>query len=48
MHTGEDKTSKSRTFIYPRGVVLHSRRFMSVSHVLAFKESGFKNVGHLK
>lgn len=43
-----DKTSKSGTLIYPGGVALRLRRFMVVSHVIAFKEPGFKNVGHLK
>lgn len=43
-----DKTSKSRPLIYPGGVALHLRGFMVVSHVVAFKEPGFKNVGHLK
>lgn len=43
-----DKTSKSRPLIYPGGVALRLRRFMAVSHVVAFKEPGFKNVGHLK
>lgn len=42
------KTSKSRPLIYPGGVALRLRRFMAVSHVVAFKEPGFKNVGHLK
>lgn len=43
-----DKTSKSRPLIYPGGVALRLRRFMVVSHVVAFKGPGFKNVGHLK
>lgn len=30
------------------GVALRLGRFMAVSHVAAFKEPGFKNVGHLK
>lgn len=31
-----------------KGVSLRLGRFMAVSHVAAFKEPGFKNVGHLK
>lgn len=43
-----DKTSESRPLIYSGGVTLRLRRFAAVSHVVAFKEPGFKNVGHLK
>lgn len=43
-----DKTSEFRPLIYSGGVALRLRRFMAVSHVVAFKEPGFKNVGHLK
>lgn len=43
-----DKTPEYRPLLYSGGVVLPSRRLAAVSHVRAFKEPGFKNVGHLK
>lgn len=43
-----DKTPEYRPLLYSGSVALRSRRLAAVSHVRAFKEPGFKNVGHLK